>query len=111
MVLLNGRKIGVNLVMRLSSTKRRLNRLWKRRRNLEVKVNLLLNRRFGRLREGTISSEEFEKSTGPERKLDRVNKQIATIEKRLWRPRKRVYRLQMKATGLPKRGSRSVSAI
>jgi hypothetical protein len=91
---------------------RRLNQLWKRRRNLEVTVNRLIKRRLGRFREGTISSEEFEKSTGPERKLDRVNKQIANIEKRLWRPGKGLYQLQMKATGLlPKRGSRTVSAI
>jgi len=71
--------------MPLSSTKRRLNQLWKRRRNLEVKVNLLIKRRLGRFREGTLSSEDFEKATGPERNLDRVNEQIAKIEKRLWR--------------------------
>ena len=72
--------------MPLSSAKRRLNQLWKRRRNLEVKVNLLIKRRLGRFREGTISSEDFEKATGPERNLERVNKQIAKVEKGLWRP-------------------------
>jgi hypothetical protein len=79
--------------MRLSSTKRRLNQLWKRKMNLEVKVNLLINRRLGRFREGTLSSEDFEKATGPERNLDRVNEQIAKIEKRLRRPQKGFYRL------------------
>lgn len=61
--------------------------------NLEVKVNLLIKRRLGRFREGVLSSEDFEKATGPERNLDRVNDQIARIEKRLWRPRKGFYRL------------------
>jgi hypothetical protein len=79
--------------MPLLSTKRRLNQLWKRRRNLEVKVNLLIKRRLGRFRAGTLSSEDFEKATEPERNLDRVNEQIAKIEKRLWRSRKGFYRL------------------
>jgi len=64
------------------SSKRRLNQLWKRRMNLEVKVNLVIKRRLGRFREGTISSEDFEKATGPERNLERVNEQIAKIERR-----------------------------
>jgi len=65
------------------SSKRRLNQLWKRRMNLEVKVNLYIKRRLGRFREGSLSSEDFEKATGPERTLERVNEQIAKIEKRL----------------------------
>ena len=78
--------------MPLSSTKKRLNQLWKRRMNLEVEVNLLIKRRLGRFREGTLSSEDFEKATGPERNLDRVNEQIARVEK-MWRPRKGFYLL------------------
>jgi hypothetical protein len=61
--------------------------------NLEVRVNLLIKRRLGRFREGTISSEDFEKATGPERNLDRVNEQIAKIEKRLRRPQNGFYRI------------------
>ena len=76
----------------LPASKRRLNQLWKRRMNLEAKVNLLIERRFGRFREGTLSSEDFEKATRPERNLDRVNQQITKIEKRLPRPQKGFYR-------------------
>ena len=64
------------------SSKKRLNQLWNRRMNLEVKVNLVIKRRLGRFREGTISSEDFEKATEPERSLERVNEQIAKIERR-----------------------------
>ena len=52
--------------------------------NLEVKVNLVIKRRLGRFREGTISSEDFEKATEPERSLERVNEQIAKIERTLY---------------------------
>jgi hypothetical protein len=79
--------------MSISSTKRRLNQLWKRRMNLEVKVNLLIKRRLGRFRKGALSSEDFEKATAQERNLDRVNEQIAKIEKRLRRPQKGFYHL------------------
>ena len=75
-------KIGVNLSMP-SSSKSRLTQLWKRRMNLEVEVNLMIKSRLGRFREGTLSSEDFEKATEPERNLERVNGQIAKIEKRL----------------------------
>jgi hypothetical protein len=75
----------------LPSSKRRLNQLWKRRMNLEARVNLLIRRRLGRFRRGTLSSEDFEKATGPERNLDRVNEQIARIEKRLRRPQNGLY--------------------
>jgi hypothetical protein len=64
----------------IPSSKRRLNQLWKRRTYLEAKVNLLIKRRLGRFREGTLSSEEFEKTTWPERNLQRVNEQIAKIK-------------------------------
>jgi len=66
-----------------SSSKSRLTQLWKRRMNLEVEVNLMIKSRLSRFREGTLSSEDFEKATDPERNLERVNEQIAKIEKRL----------------------------
>jgi hypothetical protein len=70
--------------------KRTLNQLRKRRMSLEVKVNLFIKRRLRRFREGGISSEDFEKATGPERSLHRVNEQIAKIE-RLRRPQRGFY--------------------
>jgi len=78
-------------------SKKRLNQLWKKRVNLEVKVNLLIRRRLGRFRKGTLSSEDFEKATTQERNLDRVNEQIAKIERRLRRPRKEFYKLLISA--------------
>jgi len=65
------------------SSKNMLNQLWKRRMNLEVKVDLLIKHRLGRFREGSLSSEDFEKAIAPERTLEKVNEQIARIEKRL----------------------------
>jgi hypothetical protein len=59
--------------------------------NLEVRVNLLIKRRLARFREGKLSSEDFEKATGPERNLDRVNEQIAKIERRLGRPNLQLF--------------------
>jgi hypothetical protein len=75
-----------------SASKRRLKQLWKRKMNLEAKVNLLIRRRLSRFREGNLSSEDFEKATGPERNLHRVNEQIAKIE-RLRRPQKGFYQI------------------
>ena len=75
------------------ASKRRLNQLWKRRLNLEVKVNLIIKRRLSRFREGSLTSEDFEKATGPERNLERVNEQITKIERRLRRPQKGFYQL------------------
>jgi hypothetical protein len=68
--------------------------------NLEADVNLLIKRRLGRFREGAISSEDFEKATGPERNLDRVNEQIAKTQKRLWRPREFTVSYTRKNLGL-----------
>jgi len=66
-----------------SLSKRRLNQLRKRKTNLETRVNLLIMRRLSRFREGILSSEDFEKATQPERSLERVNVQIARIERLL----------------------------
>ena len=67
----------------MAPSTRRLNQLWKRKMSLEVRVNLLIKRRLNRFRRGVLSSEDFERATGPERNLNRVNEQIAKIEKRL----------------------------
>ena len=73
-----------------------------------MKVNLLLKHRLGRFRDGAISSEDFEKATGPERMLDRVNRQIADIEKRLWGRERNMTGSGRKQRAFPKSGLRGV---
>jgi hypothetical protein len=62
------------------ATKRRLKQLWRKRRELDAKINEAIKRRLRRFRRGSISSEEFEKGTGEERKFDRLGKLIIEIE-------------------------------
>jgi hypothetical protein len=74
--------------MPLRSTKRRLKQLWRKRRDLDAKINETIRRRLERFRRGSISSEEFEKGTREERKFDRLGELIIRIEKKT-KPRNR----------------------
>jgi hypothetical protein len=74
--------------MPLRSTKRTLKQLWRKRRDLDAKINETIRRRLQRFRRGSISSEEFEKGTREERKFDRLAQLIIKIEKKT-KPRNR----------------------
>jgi hypothetical protein len=73
-----------NQVMRMAlrSTKRRLKQLWRKRRQLDAKINETISRRLQRFRRGSISSEEFEKGTREEREYDRLRGLIIEIEEK-----------------------------
>lgn len=68
--------------MPLRSTKRRLKQLWRKRRELDTKINEAIRRRLQRFRRGSLSSEEFEKGTREERKFDRLGELIIVIEEK-----------------------------
>lgn len=74
--------------MPVRSTKRRVKQLWRKRRELDAKINGVIRRRLRRFRRGSISSEEFEKGTREERKFDRLVELINEIEEKT-KPRTR----------------------
>ena len=74
--------------MPLRSTKRRLKQLWRKRRELDAKINETVRHRLQRFRRGSISSEEFEKGTREERKFARLGELIIEIEEKT-KPRNR----------------------
>jgi hypothetical protein len=74
--------------MPLRSTKRKLKQLWRKRRELDARINYAIRRRLRRFQRGSISSEEFEKGTREERNLDRLNELIIEIQAKT-RPRSR----------------------
>jgi hypothetical protein len=74
--------------MAIRSTKRRLNQLWRRQRQLDAKIDEAIRRRLQRFRRGSISSEEFEKGTREERKFDKLGELIIKIEEKT-KPRNR----------------------
>ncbi len=66
--------------MPLRSPKRKLKQLWRKRRELDAKINAAIRRRLRRFRRGSISSEEFEEATREERKFDRLGELIIEVE-------------------------------
>jgi hypothetical protein len=74
--------------MPLRSTKRRLKQLWRKRRELDTKINEAIRRRLWEFRRGSISSEEFEKGTREERRFDRLGQLMIKIEDKT-KPRNR----------------------
>jgi hypothetical protein len=61
------------------TTRRRLYRLW---RELDARIEEALRQRFQQFRKGSISSDEFEKPTSEERKLERLSRLIVKIERK-----------------------------
>jgi len=66
----------------MQSTRRRLYRLWRRQRELEVRIEEAVRQRFQQFRRGSISSDEFEKPTREERRLDRLRQLIVKVERK-----------------------------
>lgn len=66
--------------MPLSSTKRRLRRLWKKQKKLDQRIDEAIRRRLRRFCKGRLSSEEFEKATREELSLARLNMKIFAIK-------------------------------
>ena len=77
--------------MAIMSTKKTLNKLWRRQRQLDAKIDEAIRRRLQRFRRGSISSEQFEKITREERMFDRLGKLIIKIEEKT-KPRSRYTR-------------------
>ena len=68
--------------MPIKSTRRRLYRLWRKQRELDARIEEVLRQRFQQFRRGSISSDEFEKPTREERKLERLSRLIVKIEEK-----------------------------